>query len=117
MKSEKSFYHPSFFLMFPNIIIVSNKILVIHCHGGVSRSVAVGAALLEIANVDNFWIFDNPSFSPNRLVFDLLLKRSIRSSAVVLHGFQSEEINSSKIEEKFAHNLKRWEEFNLGIDF
>lgn len=50
------------------------KELWIHCDAGVSRSAAVGAAILKYLTGDDSAIFNNPNYVPNSSVYQLTLE-------------------------------------------
>jgi predicted protein tyrosine phosphatase len=50
------------------------KELWIHCDAGVSRSAAVGAAILKYLTGDDSAIFNNPNYIPNSSVYRLTLE-------------------------------------------
>ena len=84
-----------------DIILSEFEILLIHCHGGVSRSAAVGAALSFIFCDDDCKIFNDPKLSPNRLVYDKLIEVSSISQS------------KDEIDKKFQRNLELWSAENL----
>jgi hypothetical protein len=43
------------------------------CDGGVSRSSGIAAALSYILNQDDTWVFNDPRYLPNRLVYRTIL--------------------------------------------
>ena len=50
---------------------LKSNILIVHCGAGVSRSAGVMAAILEYLEVEDYNIFDEKKFMPNRLVYRL----------------------------------------------
>ena len=50
------------------------KELWVHCDAGVSRSAAVGAAILKYLTGDDSAIYNNPNYYPNPDVYSLTLK-------------------------------------------
>ena len=52
-----------------------NKVdyFVIHCNAGISRSSGIAAALSLIYNKDDKWVFSNPRYVPNMLVYRKIL--------------------------------------------
>lgn len=50
-----------------------DKLIIVHCDGGVSRSAGVAAALMKFYNGDDTPIFDNPRYCPNMLCYRLML--------------------------------------------
>lgn len=48
------------------------ELLIVHCTEGVSRSAAVAAAVAEGLGGDVSWIWDNPQYRPNPLVYALV---------------------------------------------
>lgn len=59
-------------------LIQSNKsVLYVQCNGGVSRSPAVAAGIsFCINNEDDWWVFNNSSFCPNRHIYETIIKAS-----------------------------------------
>lgn len=51
-----------------------DALVVVHCDAGISRSSGIAAALCKYYNSDDNWIFDDPRYSPNMLVYSTLLK-------------------------------------------
>lgn len=45
------------------------ELLIIHCTEGVSRSAAVAAAVLDALGGDSAWIWNDPHYRPNPLVY------------------------------------------------
>ena len=52
-----------------------NKVdmFVIHCNAGISRSSGTAAALSLIYNDDDSWVFSNPKYMPNMMVYRTIL--------------------------------------------
>jgi predicted protein tyrosine phosphatase len=50
--------------------------ILINCDAGVSRSAAVGAAILRINGEDDSHIWNSPYHYPNKYVYDLLIEES-----------------------------------------
>lgn len=48
------------------------ELLIVHCTEGVSRSAAVAAAVAEGLGGDASWIWDDPQYRPNPLVYALV---------------------------------------------
>jgi Predicted protein tyrosine phosphatase len=51
-----------------------DKLIVVHCLAGISRSAGVAAALLKIYTGSDEKIFKNPFFVPNTLVYKTILE-------------------------------------------
>jgi len=49
------------------------EFFVVHCNAGVSRSSGITAALSLIYNGDDTWVFSNPKYRPNMLVYRKIL--------------------------------------------
>jgi hypothetical protein len=47
--------------------------IVVHCEAGISRSAGVAAAIMKFLNDDDFPIFDNPKYCPNRTCYRKVL--------------------------------------------
>lgn len=47
--------------------------IIVHCDAGISRSSAVGAAILKYYTGDDSSIFDNPRYTPNRWCYSKVL--------------------------------------------
>jgi len=47
--------------------------LIVHCEAGICRSAGAGAAISLIYNGSDKWVFDNPMFVPNHLVYRTIL--------------------------------------------
>ena len=50
-----------------------DKIIIVHCDAGQSRSAGVAAALSKYYNNDDSEYFDNPRFTPNMWCYNLML--------------------------------------------
>lgn len=50
-----------------------DKMIIVHCDAGVSRSAGIAAALLKHYNGDDSEIFDNPRYVPNMLCYRTML--------------------------------------------
>lgn len=50
-----------------------DKIIIVHCDAGQSRSAGVAAALSKYYNNDDSEYFDNPRFTPNMWCYKLML--------------------------------------------
>ena len=77
-------------------IITNSKTFYVQCTGGVSRSPAVAAALSVIMDLDDWWVFNNGKFSPNRYVYETLLNTA---------GVKQ---NKTIIDYKFNKNFQLW---------
>ena len=74
--------------------------IVVHCESGISRSAGVCAALMKILNNDDYYIFNNPKFCPNMTCYRTVLETYFGS------------YNEIESNEKIAHNINIWREFN-----
>ena len=83
-------------------ILSKTKSVWVSCRGGVSRSPAVAAAILTICGADDWSIFNNGKYSPNRYVYEKLLE----TANVCL--------TKSAIDQKFAKNFEMWKIYNRG---
>lgn len=54
-----------------------DRLIIVHCDAGVSRSAGIAAALLKFYNGDDTQIFDNPKYCPNMLCYRLMLNQLI----------------------------------------
>lgn len=54
-----------------------DRLIIVHCDAGVSRSAGIAAALLKFYNGDDTPIFDNPKYCPNMLCYRLMLNQLI----------------------------------------
>ena len=52
-----------------------DKLIIVHCDGGVSRSAGIAAALMKYYNGDDTPIFDNPKYYPNMLCYRTMLNK------------------------------------------
>jgi len=50
------------------------ELIVIHCEAGISRSAAVGAAIMKQLTGDDSKIFNNKMFLPNMFIYSTILK-------------------------------------------
>lgn len=50
-----------------------DKLIIVHCDGGISRSAGIAAALLKFYNGDDSEIFDNGRYRPNMLCYRTML--------------------------------------------
>lgn len=50
-----------------------DKLIIVHCDAGVSRSAGIAAALMKHYNGDDSEIFDNPRYVPNMLCYRTML--------------------------------------------
>lgn len=54
-----------------------DKIIIVHCDAGQSRSAGVAAAISKYYNDDDFEYFDNPHYTPNMLCYRLMMDAMI----------------------------------------
>ena len=65
----------NFLVKHQKVALSKTETIFIHCKGGVSRSAAVAAAFsMLLPNQDDWWIFNDPQYAPNRHVYETLLK-------------------------------------------
>jgi len=60
-------------LEFAEWVKEDNSKLICQCQAGISRSAGVAAALSVIYNGTDKWVFDDPRYSPNMLVYRTIL--------------------------------------------
>ena len=79
-----------------------NKIdqIIVHCEGGVSRSSGVCAAIMKIIDGNDWAIFNNSKYVPNRACYHTILTS-------YFGGYDEKEVD-----EKIAHNIKLWRKAN-----
>ena len=93
---EKILHHVN---KYSKVITSPSKMFYVQCRGGVSRSAAVAAAICTIIpSLDDWWIFNDVQYSPNRVVYESILKCAgyDLTSLAVKHV----------IDEKFERNLE-----------
>lgn len=52
-----------------------DKLIIVHCDAGISRSAGIAAALMKFYNGDDTPIFDNPKYCPNMLCYRTMLNK------------------------------------------
>ena len=58
----------------------TDKLIIVHCDAGISRSAGIAAAILKHYNRDDTPIFDDPKYCPNMLCYRMVLEQLERGN-------------------------------------